>query len=178
MDGVDFTLNNSAQSPDIGKNSNGGIFVFRISGQSLIKSRTSDDIDMKPGPVTKLDKRNTATLKQFDNYVMSANWDAIAIFPIDGQFGAIWKLDFRCMVCKTYIFINFLSYKNRKQISKILNTDLILLLWVKVLFLSKNAGYLQKTSGISKTMWVLVQKGIFSETTCGCTFMTNFRFLA
>ena len=42
---------------------------FRISGQSLIKenchnSRTSDDIDMKLGPVTKLDKKNKATSKK------------------------------------------------------------------------------------------------------------------
>ena len=46
------------QSPDIGKNSDGGICVFRISGQSLIKEnyqnfRTSDDIGMKLGTVTK-----------------------------------------------------------------------------------------------------------------------------
>ena len=42
--------------------------VFPISGQSLIKenchnSKTSDDIDMKLGPVTKLDQRNKMTLK-------------------------------------------------------------------------------------------------------------------
>ena len=47
----------SPQSPYIGQNSNGGIFDFRISGQSFIKEnchnfRTSDDIDMKFGPVT------------------------------------------------------------------------------------------------------------------------------
>ena len=46
-----------------------GISDFRISGQSLIKgnchnSRTSDDIDMKLGPVTKLDKRNKTTSKK------------------------------------------------------------------------------------------------------------------
>ena len=59
---------NSHQSPDVGQNSDGGISDFRISGQSLIKencynSRTSDDIDMKLGPVTKLDKRNKTTSK-------------------------------------------------------------------------------------------------------------------
>ena len=32
-----FGISNSPQSPDIGQNSNGGIFDFRISGQSLIK---------------------------------------------------------------------------------------------------------------------------------------------
>ena len=61
-----------SQSPDIGQNSNGCISDFRISDQSLIKrncynSRTSDDIDMKLGPVTKLDKRNKMTSKEFDD---------------------------------------------------------------------------------------------------------------
>ena len=58
-----FGVCNSPQSPDIGQNSYGGIFVFRIFGQSLIKencqnSRSSDDIDMKLEPVTRIDKRN------------------------------------------------------------------------------------------------------------------------
>ena len=86
------------QSPDIGQNSDGDISDFRISGQSLIKenchnSRTNDDIDMKLGPVTKLDKRSKSTSKIFDDDVMSANCDAIVIFLIYGKFGAIWKLD-------------------------------------------------------------------------------------
>ena len=55
-------------SLDVGKNSDGGISNFRIPGQFFIKenyhnSRTSDDIDMKLGPVTKLDKRNKTTSK-------------------------------------------------------------------------------------------------------------------
>ena len=77
------------QSPNIGKNSDGSFANFRISGQSLIKvnchnSRTSDDIDMKLGPVTKLDKRNKITSKKIDNDVMLANCDVIVIFPIYG----------------------------------------------------------------------------------------------
>ena len=65
-----FCIHNSPQSSDIGQNSDGGISVFRISGQSLIKenchnSRTRDDIDMKLGPVTKLDKRNKTTSKKW-----------------------------------------------------------------------------------------------------------------
>ena len=69
---------------------------------------------MKLGPVTKLDKRNKTTSKKFDDDVMSENCDVIAIFPIYGQFGAIWKPDSGRIVCKTYIFINnnLLSYKN------------------------------------------------------------------
>ena len=69
---------------------------------------------MKLGPVTKLNKRNKTTSKNFDNNVMSKNCDVIAIFSIYGQFGAIWKPDSGRIVCKTYIFINnnLLSYKN------------------------------------------------------------------
>ena len=63
-----FGIPNSLRSLDTGQDSDGGISDFWISGQSLIKgnchnSRTSDDIDMKLGPVTKLDKRNKKTSK-------------------------------------------------------------------------------------------------------------------
>ena len=37
---------------------------------------------MKLGPVTKRNKRNKARSKTFDDDVMSANCDAIVIFPI------------------------------------------------------------------------------------------------
>ena len=61
-----FSIPYLLQSPDIEKNPDGGISDFQISGQSLIKrnyhnSRTSDEIDMKLGPVTKLDNRNKTT---------------------------------------------------------------------------------------------------------------------
>ena len=63
-----FGIPNLLQSPDIGQNSDGGISDFRISGQSLIKenchnSRTSDDINVKLRPLTKLDKRNKTASK-------------------------------------------------------------------------------------------------------------------
>ena len=69
---------------------------------------------MKLGSVTKIDKKNKITSKNFDDDVIPKNCDVIVIFPIYGQFGAIWKPDSGCIVCKTYIFINsnFLSYKN------------------------------------------------------------------
>ena len=64
-----FGIPNSPQSPDTGQNLDGVIPDLRISGQSLIKenchnSRTSDDIDIKLGPVTKLDKRNKTMSKK------------------------------------------------------------------------------------------------------------------
>ena len=48
---------------------------------------------------------------------MLANCDFIVIFPIYGQFGAIWKPDSGRIVCKIYVFIksNLLSYKKWKQ---------------------------------------------------------------
>ena len=54
---------------------------------------------MKPGPVTKLDKRNTATSRKFDDDVISTNCDVIITFPIYYQFGAIREPDSRHMVC-------------------------------------------------------------------------------
>ena len=108
----------------LSKTQDGSIFDFHISGQSLINenwpnSRTSDDIDMKLGMVTKLDKKNK-TLSKNDDDVMSANCDVIVIFPIFGQFGAIRKPDSERIVCKTYIFINsnLLSYRNWKTALK------------------------------------------------------------
>ena len=72
---------------------------------------------MKLGPVTKLGKRNTATLKAFDDNLMFANYNFIVIFPIYGQSGAIRKTDFGRTLSKTYIFIssNLLSYKDWKH---------------------------------------------------------------
>ena len=60
---------------------------------------------MTLGPVTKLDKRNK-TSKKFDDDLMLENCDVIVIFPIYGQFGAIWKPVSTRIACKTYIFIN------------------------------------------------------------------------
>ena len=112
----------SPLSPDIGQKLEGGNSDFWISVQSLIKEnfrncRTSNNIDMKLGPATKLDKRNKTTSKKSDNSVMLANCVAIVIFSIYGQFGAIRKPDIGCILCKTYIFIksDLLCYKNRKQ---------------------------------------------------------------
>ena len=106
-----FGIPNPPQSSDISN--------FWISGRSLIienshNSGTSNDIDMKLRPVTKLDSRNKTMSKNIDSGVMSANCDVTDIFLIYGQFGAIWKPDSGRIVCKTYIFINsnLLSYKN------------------------------------------------------------------
>ena len=78
-----------SQSPDIGKNSDGGNSDFQISGQSLIK-RNCHDIDMRLRPVTKLDKGNKITSKKIHNDIMSENCGTIDTFLIYYQFGTIW----------------------------------------------------------------------------------------
>ena len=114
-----FGIHNLSQSPDIGQKIDRGISDFQISGQSLIKenchnSRTSDDINMKLGPVTKIDNRNKTTSKDFDDEVMSGNYDVIIIFQVFGQFGAVRRPDSGHRVCKSYVFSNsnLLYYKN------------------------------------------------------------------
>ena len=69
---------NLPQSPDTGQNSDGSISDFQISGQSLTKenfheSGSSNNVGMKLGPVTNLNKRNKTTSKKADDGVMSEN---------------------------------------------------------------------------------------------------------
>ena len=75
-------------------------------------SRISNDIDMKPGQVTKRDKWNTATSKRFAIDVMSANYDVIFIFPIYDQFGVIRKPSSGRMVCFSSLTTFYLT-KNK-----------------------------------------------------------------
>ena len=100
-----------------------GVFAISgISSQSLIRenchnSRTSNETNMKFESITKLHKRIKTTSKKIDDDVVSTNNDAKVIFLIYDQFGAISKADFRCNICKTYIFNNdnLSSYKNRTK---------------------------------------------------------------
>ena len=67
-----------------------GIFLISefllksLINKNCHNSRTSNDIDMKLGPVTKLDRKNMGTPKQFDDDAASANYSVIVIFPIYG----------------------------------------------------------------------------------------------
>ena len=92
-----------------------GYFQFLVNPlkRNCGNSKTSDDIDMKFGLVTKLDKRNKTTSKKFDDYIMPKNCHVITIFPIYSQSGAIWKQDSGRIVCKTYIFINSNSLSDK-----------------------------------------------------------------
>ena len=65
-------------------------------------SRTSDDIHMKLGPVTKLDKKNKITLRNFPDDVVLMNCGVIYILLIYGQFDSVRKPDSGRTVSKTY----------------------------------------------------------------------------
>ena len=97
------------------------IILQHISCQSLIKenchnSRTSNVIDIKLRPVIHLTRE--AKQRQKFLLIMLTNCDVIVIFPIYGQFGAIWKPDSGHIVCKAYIFIKvtfYLTTENRTK---------------------------------------------------------------
>ena len=73
--------------------------------------RISDDIDMKPGPLIKIDKKSKTTSKKFGDEAMSKHFDGIAIFPVYSQFEAIWKPEFELIVF--IITFCFTRTKNR-----------------------------------------------------------------
>ena len=107
---------------------------------------------------------------------MSANCNVIINFPIYGQYGTIWKPDSGNIVYKIYIFIesNLLSYKNWKQNLKTSNTNLTLLLRVKLLFLL-NAIFLQKMLTSAKLRGPWYWKVYFLELNMCVYLRTKFR---
>ena len=56
-------------------------------------------IDLKLGPVTKLDQKNTAKLKKSDQNI-STNYDVIVFLPIYGQFA--WFIELTFLLTRTF----------------------------------------------------------------------------
>ena len=74
---------------------------------------------MKHGPVTKLDKINKSTTKEFADDAMFANFSIIIIFPIYDQFGAIQTPDSRRAVCKAFsLIVTFYDSKTENRTKK------------------------------------------------------------
>ena len=70
---------------------------------------------MEIWPVSKLDKKKKKKkkiekLKKIDGNFMSEGCDVIVIFPIYDKFGATWKPNSGCIVCKTYMFHKVIFY--------------------------------------------------------------------
>ena len=162
-----MVFHNLSQSQDIGQNSDGGISNFRIAGQiPLIDKnchnfRVSNDIDMKCGPVIKLDKRNTATSKNLTMVSCGQIVTSLSFF----QFMANLEQSRSCKICKTYIFINLYLTKIEKDKESLKRLSYYCF---EVLFFQKNADFLQKKADITKIKGVLILKNIFSKTTYVC----------
>ena len=86
---------------------------------------------------------------------MSANCDAIVLFPIYGQFTAFRKPDSG----------TFYLTKTENKSNKSLTQLSYYCFEYRRFFWHKNADFLQKSADISKIKRVLVRKSIFSETT-------------
>ena len=80
-----------------------GYLVKCLINKNCPNSRTSNCIDMKLGPATKLDKGYKTTSKKVDNDPVSTNYDIFVIFPVYGYVGAIQKPDFGLMIYNSYI---------------------------------------------------------------------------
>ena len=110
-----FSTYNSPQSPDIGQNSDGNISDFWFSDQSLINKnchnlRTSNDIDMKLGPVTNFDKRNKTMLKNLIMMLCRYSTRSASFFQFMTDFEQSRSLILNALFI--FININLLSYKN------------------------------------------------------------------
>ena len=109
-------------------------------------------MDIKRGPVTKLDKRNKTTLIKFDNDAMSANCDVIVICPVYGQFGAIRKPDSGNPALKlTFALLAtyYLLQKLKTELKNLQHSSHTIALKKGTIF-AKNAEFLQKNDDISK----------------------------
>ena len=96
------------------------------------------------------------------------------------------EADFLCFYIVLWKWINSRRYENRSTFyflvpgAKDKRTILTLIcswqLWVKLLFLLKNANFLQKNADISKIKTALVLKVIFSETAHVCILTYQIRY--
>ena len=167
-----------SQSQNIGKNPDRAISDFRTSAQSFINenchnSRINHDIEMKFGPVTKLDKGNTSASKKFIRWLHVSKlrrhrfiFQFMAnLQPFGGQILDAWSLKL------TFSLITTFYLQNLKTVLKISNTALILLLWVKVLVCQKMLIFCKKNADISKMKEFSVLKGIFSEPIYVCLLL-------
>ena len=125
---------------------------------------------MKLSPVTKLYKKNTATSKKF--IITSCRHIVTSLsffqFMANLQPSGMRILDVWSAKLIFSLEITFYLTKTENRTKKFLTQLSLLLIWLKVLFLLKNAEFLLKNRDISKIKKVLVLKSIFSKTTYVC----------
>ena len=156
---VKFGIHKSPQSRDIGQTSEEVICNFRIFGQSLItkncqNSRTRHDIEMKLGPVTNFNERIMATSRKFDDDVISTNYIFFQVMP-DFQPSGSQILEL-CSIKFTFsLTITFFITNLKTKIKNLSREAVLLLIWIKVQFLTKMMIFCIKlvTSAKLKLKW-------------------------
>ena len=138
---IKFSIHNSpslqtSKRTQTGLSPISGFLLKPLMNKNCHNSRTTDN-GMKLWSVPKLVRRNTVTLKMFDDDVLSANYDVIINLPICDWFGAIHNSDYGCMICDFYFSLHSFLQKNENKTKKNVKTFLILLFWVNLLFFSK-----------------------------------------
>ena len=147
-----LVFHNLSQSQDVGQNSDAGISNFRIAGQiPLIDKnchnfRVSNDIDMKCGPVIKLDKRNTATSKNLTMVSCRQIVTSLSFF----QFMANLEQSRSCKICKIYIFINLYLTKTENRIEESLKRLSYYCLELRYYFFKKMLIFCKKKLTLAK----------------------------
>ena len=179
-----FRIPNLSQSPDIVQNSHKAIYDFLIPGQSLVNknccnSRTSNDIDVKLGPVTKLDKRNNATSK---NLMMMSCWQMLTNFCLmtNLEQSGSWIPDARSVKFTFSLIVTFILQKLEIDLNNFYHSSHTIAFSKDAVFFQKILIFCKKKATISKIKGVVVVKAIFSKTTylCVLNYVLNFRFLA
>ena len=98
--------------------------------------------------------------------------DSIAIFPIYGQFGTIWKPDSGRIAYKFYIFrnSNFILEKLKTELKNLKHSSHTVALSKGTILVTKR-WFFAKNADISKIKTALLLKVIFSETTYVCMYL-------
>ena len=105
-------------------------------------SRTSNDIDMEPGTANKLEKRNTTTLEKLVTTSFQQITTSSSFFwlMVDLEQSGTRTPDAWSIIPTFWLLATFCLTKLKTDL-KISNTALILLPWIKALFLLKNVFF-------------------------------------
>ena len=131
--------------------------VFRISRYLVNLLQTSNDFDMKLGPVTKLDKKNTArsknlTMASCQQVMMSLSFYQ---FMANLEQSGGWILDAWCIKLVFSLIVSFTLQKLKKELKNLEHSSNIIVLSKGTIF-AKNADFFAKkmlTSAKLRSSW-------------------------
>ena len=106
---------------------------------------------MKLAPLSKLENKNTMTLKKFSNNVITENYDAIVIFQMCRQFGVIHEPDSGCSITFNFSLIAIFYQTKAGNRTNYSLTQFPYYSLKNVLFLSKNSNFYKINADVGKT---------------------------